>query len=387
MSPPRVRVLYLSQRVGPHLASGGGVHVAGTLAALRERFEVEALVAEDAGVPVVRGAARRARRLVPARVRGLRHDLLLLAADRAFRARALAAARSFGPDVVYERSEYFAVAGRHVARALGVPLVLEVNGLFVEDARTMYRSLAEPLGGRLERLKHHDAAAVLTVSPGLAQRLHARGADPARTVVIPNAIDPVSVLPEPRPVDAESGVVGFVGHLMPWHRAAVELLVDVAPRLLDAAPRVSFAVVGGGPGLEELRDRAAARGLGDRFRFTGALPRAAVPGEVGRFDVGVIPAIFDYAFPVKLVEMGAAGVPVVAPQTPELDELLEPGLEYEPFAPGDVDAFVAAVRRVLAEPERRSRLGAALHAAVRERFTWNATGAALSQLIEEVAAR
>ena len=82
--------------------------------------------------------------------------------------------------------------------------------------------------------------------------------------------------------------------------------------------------------------------------------------------------------------MGAAGVPVVAPQTADLDEMLEPGVEYEPFAPGDRDAFVAAVRRVLAEPERRARLGAALQAAVRERFTWDASGAALAQLIVAV---
>ncbi|MGH3051028.1 MAG: glycosyltransferase family 4 protein [Gaiellaceae bacterium] len=379
------RVLFLSQRMGDSaFPSGGGSHLAATLAGLGAHFEVHAVTAATDD-HAAGGGARALRRLVPPRVRGLRHDLLLAAADRAFARRAHAEGRAFRPDVVYERSEYFASAGLAVARALEVPLVLEVNGLFVDDARTMYRSLAEPLGGRLERRKHRAADAVVTVSTGLARRLIEWGADPERIVVVPNSIDPTRIA-EPRPVAPGSGIVGFVGHLMPWYAHALELLVDAAPELLDAGPDVRFRVVGAGPGLDSLRARAAARGVGERFEFTGSVPQGRVPAEVARFDVGLVPPVFSYAFPVKLVEMGAAGVPVVAPQSRDLDEMLEPGVEYEPFAPDEPGSMTAALRRVLAEPERRARLGAALHAAVRARFTWEVSGNALAVAIERVLA-
>lgn len=357
--------------------------MAATLAGLERRFDVAAVTAApgEAGP-----AARAVRGAVPPRLRGLRRDLLFVAQDRAFGRRALAEARAFRPDLVYERSEYFATAGLRLSRALGVPLVLEVNGLLEQDARTMYRSLAEPVGARLERVKHRRADAVVTVSPGLARRLAERGADPAKTVVIPNTIDPARVVAEPPPARPGCATIGWVGHLMPWHRDALDLLVDVAPAVLDADAEVDFAIVGGGPGLEELAARVDAAGLAERFRFTGLLPQAEVPAEVRRFDVGVIPAVFDYAFPVKLVEMGAAGVAVVAPRSADLDRLVEPGVEYEPFEPDDPRSLAAALRGLAGDAERRGRLGAALHRAVRERFTWDASGDALAGLVERVLA-
>lgn len=378
------RVLFLSGRVGDSaMPSGGGAHLAATIASLRQNFDVKVVTSSVDAHPVAR-RAHAARRLVPTRVRGVRRDLLLATDDRAFGKRALAAGVAFAPDVVYERSDYFARAGLVTAGTLGLPLVLEVNGLFDNDARTMYRSLAEPLGAFFERHKLRRASLVITVSCGLARRLAERGAAPDRIAVVPNTIDPSRVATEPRPVDPQRGNVGFVGHLMPWHLEAVEQLIDVSPRIVDGYPNVGFTIVGGGPGLRSLDERAGSRGVGSRFRFTGVLPQDAVPAEVRRFDVGVIPAIFDYAFPVKLVEMGAAGVPVVAPQSRDLDEMLVPGVEYEPFSPNDPDDFVRAVLRLLRDPERRARLGAALHGAVRDRFTWSASAAALQEAIGRV---
>lgn len=379
------RVLFLSERVGAgHESHGGAAHVSATLAGLRERFDVLAVTAEEEEHSV--GVARALRYAVPPRVRGMRRDLLFVADDRRFGRRALANAHAFKPDVVYERSEYLATTGLRVSRELGIPLVLEVNGLLERDARTMYRSLLEPAGAAVERIKLGRATHVVTVSTGLRRFLVQHGANPARITVVPNTVDPERVQSQPRPVEPSSATVGFVGHLMPWHRDALERLVDIAPALVESVPDVRFAVLGDGPGLDALERKAADLGLRSRLDFKGRVEHALVPDEVRRFDVGVIPAVFDYAFPVKLVEMGAAGVPVVAPRSRYLDEMIEPGVEYEPFDSRDDRAFTAAVTRLLLDPERRARLGAALHTVVRERYTWSASGDLLAVLIERLAA-
>jgi glycosyltransferase involved in cell wall biosynthesis len=259
-------------------------------------------------------------------------------------------------------------------------LVLEVNGLLARDQKVQYRSILEPFGARLERIKLRSSDAVVTVSPGLAERLVSLGARPEGVAVVPNSVsvDRVGLARLP----GDGCVVGWVGHLMRWHIEALEFLIDAAKPIVQRVPAVRFEIVGAGPGEEALHELALRAGLGDRFTFHGAVPFDEIPSFVRKFDVGVIPAIFDYAFPVKLPEMGAAGVPVVAPRSASLDLLIEASVEYMPFPAGDRDAFADAVARLLLDRELRIRLGVALQNAVRDRFSTAAIAEQLRLVID-----
>ena len=377
------RVLFLAERTalvdGAVPSHGSGAHVLATLRQLETRFDVRGVFAEP--VEAQPFALRRARRLVPARLRGLRQDLLFLQDDRRFLERAAAAAAEFRPDVVYERNEYFAFAGARLARRLGAAHVLEVNGLLDRDMRTFYRSAGEPVGAYLERWKLRRADRVVTVSTGLGRRLVELGADPERLAIVPNSVTEERISPEPRPArEADDLVVGWVGHVMAWH--SLDVLIDAAPAVLAAAPRTRFRIVGGGGGLDALQARVRDLGVADAFEFTGEVRFEQVAAAVAEFDVGVIPAHFEYAFPVKLAEMGAAGVPVVAPQTESFDEMLAPGVEYAPFAAESSDDFARALTELLVDTGLRARMGAALHTAVRERYSWNAVAATLAGVVD-----
>jgi len=378
------RVLLLSEEIslsdGEAPPNGGGAHMAATLAGLRDHFDVATLFGAGAEGDSLPGLSR-LRRLVPGRMRGLRQDLLRCVADRSFSRHALAAGREFGPDVVYWRNEYLSRSGLVVAHSLGVPLVMEVNGLLANDVRSMYRSLAEPYGAALERRKLRSADVVVTVSPGLADALVELGAVRDRVVVVPNSVS-VERLASPRiAADKPSVTIGWVGHLMQWHREALGMLIEIAPDVLRRAPRAEFVVIGGGPGLEQLKERVAGAGLAGRFRFTGTVPSDEVPGLLADVDIGVIPAVFDYAFPVKLVEFGAAGLAVVAPRSESLDRQLAAGSEYAPFPSGDRAALADVLAGLVLDGERRRALGGALQRAVRERFTWPVTGRSLERAV------
>jgi glycosyltransferase involved in cell wall biosynthesis len=383
----KIRVLALVDEVDESEAAsprhGSAAHVAATVAGLRSAFDTHVLFGE--GHEPAAAAPSRSRRVpVPSLVRGARRDLIELAADRRRRRRLDEAIAAFRPDVLYERSRYLSTAGLDAARAARIPLVLEVNGLLARDTRTMYRSPLEPLGAAAERRKLRAADAVVTVSVGLARLLVEAGA-PARNVsVVPNAIDRGRVRQAARTVRPDSFAVGWIGHLMSWHVDALELLVASAPSILARVPEARFVVVGGGPGLGSLKDLVERRGLAERFTFTGPLDPAGVVEALEDVDVGVIPAVFDYAFPVKLVEMGAAGLPVVSPHSESLDEMVPPGVEYEPFEPGSAEALAVAVSGLLLDPERRDLLGRALLEAVRTRYTWDAVGELLRPVVERV---
>lgn len=320
---------------------------------------------------------------LPSLVSGIRQDILVVLGDARFTKRALADSARFGPEIVYERSEYLCRTGSRVSARLGVPLVLEVNGRLAQDVRTQYRSPLEPLGAAMERAKLRRADAIVTVSPGLAEILVGFGARADRVLVIPNSVPDDRVTGPRRPLN-RAPTIGWVGHLMRWHFEAVTRLIDVAPDVLRELPAARFLVIGGGPGLEQLRAQARALGVDRCVELTGPVSYESVACEIARVDIGVIPEIFDYAFPVKLAEFGAAGAAVIAPRSPSLDRQLEPGIEYEPFVPGDRIALVRAVVGLARDPNRVAELGAALQRAVQDRFTWSATGRQLGDAIDRV---
>jgi glycosyltransferase involved in cell wall biosynthesis len=380
------RVLFLAERTAFDAsnvpANGSGAHVLGTLRQLQAHFEVESVFARPADG---QSASSRAKRLVPKRLRGLRQDARFVVEDRDFLRRASAVAEGFRPDVVYERNEWFAFTGARLARRLGAAHVLEVNGLLRHDMATFYRSFGEPLGGWGERWKLRRADAVITVSTGLAERLAELGAARDRLVVVPNSVDDSRILPEPRQGGGSGLVVGWAGHMMSWH--SLDLLVDAAPAILEQLPETRFRVVGQGAGFAQLHERVRALGLERSFEFPGLVPYEQITATVAGFDIGVIPANFTYGFPVKLSELGAAGVPVVAPQFESFDEMLAPGVEYAPFVPGSSADLARAVVELGRDADARARLGQALWDAVRERYCWSVVASTLAAAVEGARAR
>jgi glycosyltransferase involved in cell wall biosynthesis len=80
---------------------------------------------------------------------------------------------------------------------------------------------------------------------------------------------------------------------------------------------------------------------------------------------------------VKLRDLLAAGVPVVAEAVGQNREYIRNGETGLLVEPGDVPAFADAIVHVLRNPTVRDRLGQSAARDVRERFAW-------AQLVEDV---
>jgi len=117
-------------------------------------------------------------------------------------------------------------------------------------------------------------------------------------------------------------------------------------------------------------------GVTDRVTFSGLVPHAQVPAAVAGFDIALQPRVVDYASPLKIFDYMAAGRAIVAPDQPNIREVLtheRTALLFDPDRPG---ALWAAIARLLAAPDLRQRLGAAARAELEARdYTWrgNAT--------------
>jgi glycosyltransferase involved in cell wall biosynthesis len=127
-----------------------------------------------------------------------------------------------------------------------------------------------------------------------------------------------------------------------------------------------------------------------RVRYLGTLDRGAVAKLLARVKVGVIPLhpIENYvnAYPVKLFEYMAAGIPVVATDVPRWRALLDGHRCGVCFAPRSPRALGAAISGLLDDDERAGALGARGRRAALERYSWESKAGALLRFYDELLA-
>lgn len=297
-------------------------------------------------------------------------------------------------DVIYERYAFGNAAGISAARKLGVPLILEVNSpMVLELERT--RGLAFPRTARqLENWIFRSADRVCVVTGVLADMLVELGVPRERIFVTPNGvhIEHYDYGPRARAdaradlglTNAHSDVVlGFVGFYRDWHRLDLVLEALAQPAL----QRARLVLIGEGPAHESLVAQSARLGLGERVVFAGPRPHRQIPSLLPAFDVALVPAINPYASPLKLFEYMAAGLPVIAPDQPNLREVLTHDANGLLVAPGDGPALTAALVRLVDDAALRARLGARARADVLEHnLTWRGNAERVVAVAEELLA-
>ena len=228
--------------------------------------------------------------------------------------------------------------------------------------------LATGMERRLQRLMERRVARaadlVLGASSDLVARARELGATDAR-------LGPVAAPPLGAPaLDREAvraalfggkdephrPVVLAIGRLVPQKSFA--LLLDAADRLGDQDPLVVIA--GDGPEEQGLRERVAAEEL--PVQLLGH--RGDVPELLAAADTVVVPSRWE-ARSLVVQEAMRAGVPVVSTAVGGVPELVGDAAVLVPY--GDAAALAEAVRRLLADPERRDDLALAGR---RQALTW-----------------
>jgi glycosyltransferase involved in cell wall biosynthesis len=131
-------------------------------------------------------------------------------------------------------------------------------------------------------------------------------------------------------------------------------LVEAAKTVIERRPHARFFVIGEGPLLPELQERARALNLGDRFVFSGFARDVA--SVVSAFDLSVFPSLWE-GTPLTVFEALAMGKPIVATDADGLVDVLTPGRDAAVVPRRDVPALADAIVRMIDEPETRARLG------------------------------
>lgn len=363
-----MRILY-SHRIQSR--DGQSVHVEALVAALRELGHDVLVVGPGFYEQAEFGGESSFVAALRARLPRALAELAELAYNAPAWLRVRLACRRFRPDLIYERYNLYYLAGTLVARRKGIPLFLEVNAPLFEE-RSRHGGLGLPRLARwAERFVWRSADRVLAVTGVLKAMIAAAGVPEERIEVVPNGIDPARFagLPE-RPAAPDKVVLGFVGFVREWHG----LDTVIAAMAADPSTPLELVVVGDGPAIPALRQQATTLGVADRVHIAGLVAHDAIPGLVAGFDIALQPRVVAYASPLKLFEYMAAGKAIIAPDQPNIREVLVDGVTALLFDPAaSSDTMWTAIRRLAADPLLRGRLGTAASAEIARRaYTWRA---------------
>ena len=260
--------------------------------------------------------------------------------------------------------------------ASGLPLVVSLHGsdVFLAEANRMVRAGA--------RYAFKRAGWITACSEDLRQRAVGLGADTSKTEVIPYGVDADRFRPNPdarAKIRGENGaaaddpVLVTVGRLV--RKKGFEYLIDAVSTLAERWPRLSLFVVGHGDLDAELRQRAAASGVGDRVVFLGALPQREVAEWLSAADIAVVPSVRDDAgnvdgLPNVLLESLASGTPVVTTSAGGIGSVVVDGQTARLVPERDAAALAATVEQLLDQPEVAAKLGEAARAEMCRSHAW-----------------
>jgi len=348
----------------------------------------------------------------------------LLAANDFYVNRLLPLVELLAPGFIYERIVIGNCAGATIAARLDIPYIVEFNGSEVSMARAYGKPLerADELEAR-ERQAFDQATLISVVSQRVAEDLIARGVDPRRILVSPNAVD-CEAYRRPAPsarrelrrslgFDQQHLVIAFSGTFGGWH--GVESLAAAIPAVCAAVPQARFLLIGDGQFRSAIDEVVKSNQLESQVKITGSVPQVECARLLGAGDIFVSPHggnIGDVPFfgsPTKLFEymaLGGArddavgdlgGGAIIASDLEQIGEVLQPAMSLAQLEqgeeapegarailtpPGDAKAFTRALIALANRPALAAVLGGNARAAALSEHSWQRRVERLRDVLE-----
>lgn len=213
--------------------------------------------------------------------------------------------------------------------------------------RVIYDDIDYVAGGQILRLRQAYVRALenamirradLVISAGWMLGAYRREATGRDVLVIPNGVD-ADRFARARIRRPHPPTLVYVGHVADF--AGVDLAVRAMARIRTLVKDARLVIVGDGdaPILTGLRKLAKAEGVDHVVEFRGKVPYDMVPAILAESDLGLATfratPLGKYAFPLKILEYFAAGLPVLCAEGTEGAEILRrhPGGRAVPFDP------------------------------------------------------
>jgi glycosyltransferase involved in cell wall biosynthesis len=125
-------------------------------------------------------------------------------------------------------------------------------------------------------------------------------------------------------------------------------------------------------------------GIQASVRFVSGVSDAELVQIMGSAEVACVPSLYE-GFSLPTAELMACQTPLVVSRAGAIPEVVGPdGLCADLVTPGDVEELVAALGKLLDDPQRRERMGEAGRRRVLELFSWKVVALKVAAAYAEV---
>ncbi len=276
-----------------------------------------------------------------------------------------------------------------------VPVILDLHDLMPEFFAGRFGTDRERL--RLQRVAARaivwqERAAcrfadhVITVSDHWRETLVHRGVDRRKCSVVMNVADTAIF----RPVAAarrDSERFELVYHGTVTYRYGLDLALAAIAELAHDIPEIHLTVLGRGDLMPDLVAQRDALGLAGHVDLCDDYVIAEqLPEKLVHATLGVVPyrddVFTDGLLPTKLMEYAVMGIPSVVSRTSAIEAYFS-GTMVEFFEPGDARSLACAIRRLHADPARRTELACGSRRFT-NRYSWERIGKQYVRLVGQL---
>lgn len=311
----------------------------------------------------------------------------------------LTASREVGRvDVIFVQSPPLPIALAALAFSFlkRAPFVFNVSDIWPQSAvelGMLKNRLAIRLAEAFEMHVYRRASRITVPTPGMLERLAARGVERDKLVLLTNGVDTSTYAPHEPDADLAERL-GFDGHKVflyaGTHGLAQGLDVILEAAKLTRDPDVLYVLAGEGADKAKLVSKARDEKIGNVI-FLPNQPKASMPALLNTAFAGIISLkpvdLFRAALPSKMFESMAVGQPLVAAVWGEGADVIQAagcGLVTEP---GNPQQLRDAVEALAADPARAREMGGRGRAYVDEHFNRGKIALHLHELLAQVARR
>jgi glycosyltransferase involved in cell wall biosynthesis len=271
----------------------------------------------------------------------------------------------FHPDLVYSRCYFTAF----FFSLLRIPVVFESHNDYDKGSPT--EKLFTLMAPRPSLTR------IVVISQALKEHFVANYGIPSTKILV--AADGADESPDTSsPLERTTGntQVGYVGHLYPGRG------IDVIIALAQQLPDIGFHIIGGtAPDVAHWSQQAAQY---PNLVFYGHTPHKKATEYLQSLDILLAPYQKKVAVsggagdtsrwmsPLKIFEYMAAGKPIICSDMPVLHEVLTPEVNCLLCPPDNVDAWAAAIKRLIEDKDLSAKLGAQAKQDLVTKYTWKA---------------
>jgi glycosyltransferase involved in cell wall biosynthesis len=162
-------------------------------------------------------------------------------------------------------------------------------------------------------------------------------------------------------------VLTYVGKIE--RRKAVDVLLRAGLQIGARKPNVRLVIIGSGDTdyIQEMKQQVELAGGLSNVNWLGAVPNDQLFRYYSAADISVWPMMIS----VGTLEAMACGLPLIVADVPILRDRVSHGNGMT-YRPGDVHDLVSKLEELIADPERRRKMGEAGRALIEQELNWTA---------------